>query len=210
MSRICPTILARTPDEFAAQIELLRPFARRVQVDLADGEFAAPATVNLNQIYCDDEWSVDLHLMFARPSEWTEAVVALKPDLVILHAEAEGDLLALFEHLHKFGIRVGVALLPGTSVAPARELIEIADYVLIFGGHLGYQGGSADLTQLEKVAQIKKINPRTEIGWDGGANAGNVAEIAAAGIDVINVGSAIIEAKNPAETYQKLQAAVKD
>jgi ribulose-phosphate 3-epimerase len=204
MIKVVPTITAVTPADYAREIAGL-DFALRLHVDITDGDFAPSRTVNLNQVYWDSDKIINLHLMLRRPSEWLHQIVALKPNLVILHAESEGDLLALAEHLHKFGIRVGVALLPETSVASARDLIEIADHVLIFGGHLGYQGGSADLTQLGKVAQIKKINPRAEIGWDGGANAGNVAEIAAAGIDVINVGSAISKAQSPREAYQTLK-----
>ena len=176
----------------------------RVQIDLTDGEFAKPKTINLNQIYWPMEWAVDLHLMFAEPTKWTEMIVSLNPRLVIIHAEAGGDLFGFIEHLHKFGIKVGVALLPETTVESVKELIKIADHILIFGGNLGSQGGTADLSQLEKVKQIRAVNPNIEIGWDGGANLENVAQIAKAGVDIINVGSAIQNAKNPAETFEQL------
>ncbi|MDR1197142.1 MAG: hypothetical protein LBL08_02625 [Candidatus Nomurabacteria bacterium] len=204
MSIICPTILAHTPAEFEAQIARLSPFAERVQIDLTDGDFAAPATLNLNQLYWPEGWAVDLHLMFRAPTQWTEALVALHPHLVIIHAEAEGDLPALVQHLQKFGIKTGVALLPDTSVDGARNLIKLCDHTLLFGGNLGAMGGTASLLGLAKLDKVLEINPKAEIGWDGGANLDNVAEIAAAGVDVINVGSAIAKAENPAEMYEKL------
>ena len=46
--------------------------------------------------------------------------------------------------------------------------------------------------------------PDIEIGWDGGANLSNVRALAHAGIDVINVGSAITQATDPAAMYQSL------
>jgi ribulose-phosphate 3-epimerase len=204
VSVICPTILAHTPDEFAAQSERLAPIADRVQIDLTDGEFASPKTVNLNQIYWPNDWTVDLHLMFREPAKWTEMLVSLSPHLVIVHAEADGDLLALAEHLHKFGIKVGVALLPDTTADVAKNFIKFCDHALIFGGHLGSQGGTADLSNLEKVNKVLAIKPDIEISWDGGANADNVAEISAAGVDVINVGAAIAQAEDPAGAYEKL------
>ena len=204
MSEICPTVTEYDAAGYAAQVELLASFASRVQIDLTDGIFAKPKTVSLNQVYWPSEWTVDLHLMFVSPAQWTEMIVSLKPSLVIIHAEAEGDLSAFIAHIQKFGIRVGVALLPDTSVEKVEELLSAVDHCLIFGGSLGSQGGTADLSQLSKVAEIRAINSNIEIGWDGGANAENVAEIASAGVDVINVGSAIKNAKNPAEIFQKL------
>ena len=204
MSLICPTIIAHTPDEFISQSDNIAPFAERVQIDIADGDFASPATINLNQVYYPDNWAVDLHLMLREPVKWIEAIVSLGPNLVIVHAEADGNLVGMIEHLRKFGIKAGIALLPKTTVESVRELVLVADHVLIFAGSLGEQGGMADLSQLEKVTQIRAIKPDIEIGWDGGANLGNIKEISMAGMDIINVGSAIQNAKNPVEAYQEL------
>jgi len=204
MIKIVPTITAFAPTDFTAAIAKLN-FALRLHIDISDGEFAPSQTVNLNQIYWDKEKIVDLHLMMKRPAEWLHQIVALAPDLVILHAEAE-NLLPIFDHLRKFNIKCGVALLPETMPEQASEIIKVADHVLIFGGHLGYQGGTANLKQLEKAEQIRAINPTVEIGWDGGANLDNVAEIAT-NVDVINVGAAIQEAENPKEMFEKLAKA---
>lgn len=205
MSQICPTITACSPEEYAAQIERIEKFASRVQIDITDGIFAQPATVNLNQVYAPESWQTDLHLMIQKPLAWLEAAIALSPNLVIFHAEADCDILALAEHLKKFNIKTGIALLPETSVTSVSDFLPKLDHVLIFAGKLGSQGGRADLAQLDKVAEIREIVPKIEIGWDGGVNLKNVAEIFSAGIDVINVGSAIQGAEDPAKIYDNLQ-----
>ena len=51
---------------------------------------------------------------------------------------------------------------------------------------------------------LKAVKSSLEIGWDGGANLSNVRAIAHAGVEVINVGSAITNADDPAEMYQAL------
>jgi ribulose-phosphate 3-epimerase len=206
MTVVVPTITATTPDDYARELARL-DFAPRLHIDIADGELAPNRTVNLNQIYWNEGKIIDLHLMIWRPTEWLHQIVALAPDLVILHAEIDEprvNLPKIFEHLRKFDIKCGLAILPETRTDDVREIIEIADHVLIFGGHLGYQGGTADLTQLAKVAQVRAINPRAEIAWDGGANLDNAAEVAAAGAKVINVGSAIAKTDNPAAAFEKL------
>lgn len=210
MSTIVPTITATTPSDYATALEKLA-FAPRLHIDITDGEFAPSRTINLNQVYWGEGKTIDLHLMLARPIEWLEMMVSLSPNLVILHTESDeprANLPRIFEHLRKFGIKCGVAILPDTRVENVREIIEIADHILIFGGHLGYQCGAADLNQLQKVAEIKAINPNAEIAWDGGANVENVAEIAAAGVGVINVGAAILKSDNPESAYQQLLEAI--
>lgn len=210
MSKVVPTITAADPSEYAYQLARLN-FAPRIHVDITDGDFAPSKTVNLNQVYWDRSEileQIDLHLMMRRPIEWLHQIVALAPDLVVLHAESDAaneNLPRIAEHLQKFGIGLGVAILPETSVESAHDLIKIASHVLVFGGHLGYQGGTADLSQLDKVAQIREINPSAEIAWDGGANLENIS--AMRDIDVINVGSAIMKTTDPEKSYRELVAA---
>ena len=75
---------------------------------------------------------------------------------------------------------------------------------MIFAGELGRQGGAIDMMQIEKVPLIRAIKPEIEVGWDGGANLSNIRALAHANIDVINVGSAITQAADPAAMYQSL------
>ena len=75
---------------------------------------------------------------------------------------------------------------------------------MIFAGELGSQGGAIDMMQTEKVPLIRNIKPEVEIGWDGGINLSNVRALAHDGIDVLNVGSAITRAEDPAAMYQSL------
>lgn len=203
MPIICPTITAYTPEEFAYQNDKVK-FAPRAQIDITDGVLAPSHTINLNQVYFNEGQTIDLHLMIQKPTEWLEMAIALHPNMIVVHAEAELDFVRVAEHIKKFGIKFGVAILPETTVEQVRDKIIISDHVLIFGGHLGYQGGQADLTQADKVKEIRQLSPGIEIGWDGGANESNVTELSQQGIDVINVGSAIMKSETPEETYKNL------
>jgi ribulose-phosphate 3-epimerase len=187
-------------------VERLQPFAERIHLDLMDGDFAPTRSINPAQAWWPENVTADIHLMYKRPLEHTETLVALGPNMVIIHAEAEGDKKEMMRHLQKLGIKAGVCLLKDTSVESAKELVEIADHVLLFSGDLGHFGGHADMKVLEKVPQVKAINPDVEIGWDGGANEQNVAELAKGGVGVINVGGAIQRASNPQDAYATLVA----
>ena len=211
MTIIAPTITTNDPAVYAGRLEDFLTFAPRIQIDITDGQFAPSQTINLNQVYWPPadkrECKIDLHLMLQRPIDWLDQIVAVVPDKVILHAESDdaGRMLPrIYEHLQRFGMQVGVALLPETQPAEAADIIRVVDSVLIFGGHLGYQGGVADLTQLGKIPAIQQINSTVTIEWDGGANLSNVSQIAAAGVDQINIGSAISGASDPAAAYRQL------
>ncbi len=205
---IVPTILSDNKQEYREQVERINAFTRRVQIDVADGTFAPNETLDITNVWWPKNWEADLHLMAAKPSEYVDTILKLSPSLCILHAEASEDLLPTFETLKNAGIKVGVGLLPSTYPGNVKHYIEAADHVLIFAGHLGVQGGQADMMQMEKIPLVRNMKPEVEIGWDGGANISNVRALAHADLDVINVGSAITLSPNPAETFQELVAEI--
>lgn len=207
MSIICPTVLAADADAYKAQFDTIEPFAKRVQIDLGDGLFTT-ATVPLEKVWWPKNVVADIHLMYKRPLEYVETLVSLAPSLVIVHAEAEGDLVGMLQHLQTCGISPGVALLQDTPVSKVEALLTVADHALIFSGSLGSFGGNADLAMLEKVEQIRTLRPDIEIGWDGGANETNVVRLVMGGVDVINVGGAIQQAKDPQTAYDTLVAKI--
>lgn len=206
MSIICPTVTdtQADPHEYGRQMEKIQGLSSRVQVDLMDGHFAPTRSINPIQAWWPEGILADIHLMFQRPLEHIETLVGLNPNLVIIHAEADGDLLGMIRHLQDCGIHAGVCLLKETTVKHAEDLIAASDHVLLFSGDLGRFGGMADLTVLDKVPEICAINPHIEIGWDGGANERNVRQLANGGVDVINVGGAIQKAADPKKAYATL------
>ena len=205
---IVPTILTDNKQEYRAQAEKINFFTRRVQIDVTDGKFAPTQTLDITNIWWPKNWEADLHLMVTNPSEHLDTILKLSPSLCILHAEASEDLLPTFQTLKDAGIKVGVALLPSTFPGNVKHYIDAADHVLIFAGQLGVQGSPADMMQMEKIPLVRNMKPELEIGWDGGANITNVRAIAHADVDIINVGSAIATADNPAAVFEELVAEI--
>jgi ribulose-phosphate 3-epimerase len=176
-----------------------------VQIDITDGEFA-PATIKLEDITTTPpNWLVDFHMMVNRPSDYVGKLVAMKPNLVVFHAEAAENILPALEALRKAGIKAGVALLPQSFPNDFASYLSAADHALIFAGSLGENGGVANLLQAEKVQLIKAIKPSLEIGWDGGANLKNVFMLNRAGVEVINVGDALRKAEDASGMYEALK-----
>lgn len=204
MALICPTILANTPEEFNTQIKRVIPFARRIQIDLADGQFTESKTIGLDKVWWPHGVQCDLHLMYKKPMEFLNEVIHLKPSLVIIHAEADVHHMHFAAELHKEGILAGLAILPDTPIVNTEQIMHSFDHVLIFGGHLGHFGGQADLSLLRKAQEAKSHHKSLEIGWDGGINDQNAKEIAEAGVDVLNVGGFIQNSADPASAFAQL------
>ena len=206
MSIVVPTVMTETVDDYKLAVDRITPFARRVHVDISDGEFAPTFLLSEGQLWWPQGWEVDIHAMVARPAEHLEQLIKLKPSMVILHAESEGNILEYMAQLKGAGVKAGVALLKPTVPSTVAEAIKEADHVMIFSGDLGNFGGTASMMQLEKVRLVKAINPKVEIGWDGGVSTDNAYTLTQGGVDVLNVGGAIALAENPGEAYQAIVA----
>lgn len=208
MPVIAPTVTATSPEEFKQEMEQIESFATRVHIDLADGHFAPTTLINPAQVWWPDGMRADIHVMYERPEEILNTLISLNPDLIVLHAEAEGDLAGMIEQLKEMEFKTGIALLKETSVESANGLVEMVDHILIFSGDLGYHGGQVEFSLLEKVNAAKEINPTAEFGWDGGISDSNAKQLVEGGIEVLNSGGFIQKADDPAAAYSKLNSAL--
>ncbi len=206
MATICPCVTPVDSNQYQQQLERVEPFAKRIHLDFMDGQLAPTQSPGLDEITFPKGIKVDLHLMYQNPSRHMREIVALKPHLVIVHAEADGDFVTFSKIVHKMGMKVGVALLPETPASAIKPALDFIDHVMIFSGDLGHFGGTADLDLLIKAQAIKHLKHNLEIGWDGGINDTNVHLLAAGGIDVLNVGGFIQKASNPSAAYAKLKS----
>ena len=191
MPIIVPTITTSDPNVFATNLTKFSTFAKRIQIDASDGSFAPTNLVPLTALQptqFPQGVTIDIHLMSARPSEHLPAILAL----------------AVFAQLKQAGIKTGIAFIKTTFPGRVRELVASCDHAMVFAGTLGSQGGAIDLLQTEKIPLLRAIKPELEIGWDGGANLSNIRALAHSDLDVINVGSAISQASDPAAMYQSL------
>lgn len=205
MPVIAPTVTAYDPHEYRAQMERIKPFAKRVHIDLMDGEFAPTKSPSLRQVWWPEGITADIHLMYQRPMEHLKELIHLHPHLVVVHNEATVHHMHFAAELHKEGIKTGLAVLADTPIEWAYQIMHSFDHVLVFSGHLGYHGGEADLDLLDKVRKIREHHPEAEIGWDGGINDQNAPDLIKAGVNVLNVGGFVQQADDPLAQYRLLE-----
>ncbi len=202
---ITPAILAENAAQYKEQVDRITGFAERVHIDISDGEFAPTLTVSIPELWAPEGWMVDIHAMVDKLDDYIPKLIALRPNMIIVHAEAKGDVQTTLTQIRQAGINAGLALLRSTVPRTVEEMIKLADHVMIFSGELGRFGGNASLMQLEKIRLIKSINPGVEIGWDGGVSIDNAYSLVQGGVNVLNVGGVIQKASDPHAIFSKLQ-----
>jgi len=205
MAIICPTVTATSKEDYDEQLHRAVALAKRIHIDLMDGEFAPTKSLSIEEIWWPAGVGVDLHVMYKHPQALLAMILKLHPRLVIIHAEAEGDFEDFAAKLKTAGIKIGVALLASTPVVQIESVLSQLNHVLIFSGNLGYFGGQADFALLQKAENIKQDHPYLEIGWDGGINDQNITQLIAGGVDVLNTGGFIQKSNNPAHAYATLK-----
>lgn len=204
MPVICPSITAPNQEIYQQQIDKIVHLAHRIQIDLTDGRFSKGADIEPEDAWWPVGFKADFHLMYHNPISAIKTILAHKPNLIIVHAEAKGSFTEVAGLCRKRGVKVGVALLPDTSVDSILPAINRIDHVLIFSGNLGEYGGHADLSLLGKAKILKQARRDIEIGWDGGVTTQNVSELIFGGVDVLNVGGFIQNAQDPAQAFHTL------
>lgn len=206
MASVAPTILAQDPEDYAERINRVKPFARRLHIDICDGVFIDTKTVGLTQVYDIDGVPFDLHLMMNHPEGQIENIVALSPELVIVHYEADGDRDSLFKQLRQLDIKVGLAINPETTIEQVADTLQSLDHLLIFTGRLGHNGGEFRIDCLDKIAAARAINPNLEIGVDGGVNQETARKAIEAGANLLDCGSFIHDSPDPEIAYIAVEA----
>jgi len=126
---------------------------------------------------------------------------------ITIHSEATEDLLGDLMELKKLNVKCGVSIKPGTPLEKIKYVLDIVDLILIMGVEPGFGGQSLILETLDKVSQLVALrtnNRKYLISIDGGVKTENIKLIKEKGIDVVVVGSAFFNSKNPVKLVKDL------
>ena len=106
-SVIAPAILAENVEQYKDQVDKITGLVERVHIDISDGEFAPTLTVGISELWAPEGWMIDIHAMVNDVAEYVPKLIALRPHMIIIHAEATGDVktaLMIFSgELGRFG-----------------------------------------------------------------------------------------------------------
>ena len=199
--KIAPSILsadfARLGEEVAAICEAGCDY---VHVDVMDGHFVPNITIGpdvVKAIKPHASRPLDVHLMIAPVDPYITAFAEAGADIITFHPEAGPHPHRTAQAIRAAGCRVGVSLNPGTPLAALDQLLDLVDLVLVMSVNPGFGGQSFITSQLEKISQLRQLIDASgrdiELEVDGGVNRETVAQVIAAGANVLVAGTATFE-----------------
>lgn len=212
---IAPSILsadfARLGEEIGA---VERGGAGVLHVDVMDGHFVPNITIGLpvvKSLAAATRLPIDAHLMISEPGRYAEQFVAAGAKMVSVHVEADAHLHRTLMAIKSSGAQAGVAVNPATPLSDIEEALRFADYILIMSVNPGFGGQRFISPALEKVRRLRRMiddqGLKTRIEIDGGIDLNNVAEVVAAGAEILVAGSAIFGVADPEEATRLMREA---
>jgi len=175
-----------------------------VHLDVMDGSFVPNLTFGskmISDLRSITDLQFDTHLMVNHPETFIESFAQAGADIITVHAEATVHLHRLLIKIRDLDKKVGVSIVPSTSISAIREILPMVDLVLIMTVNPGYGGQNIIHTCLDKVAELKKIKTGEGFAFlievDGGINADTYQLAVSAGADVLVFGTAFFESADP-------------
>jgi ribulose-phosphate 3-epimerase len=212
MVEIAPSILSADFRRLGEQIATVeKAGASYIHVDVMDGHFTPNLTVGpfiVEWVRKATKLPIDAHLMIENPDNFIGAFARAGANMISVHPEATYHLDRTLNHIRQAGCQAGVVLNPATPLAMIEEVVAEVDYVLLMSVNPGFGGQKFIPSSLDKLRRLRnlirlKASPaRIEI--DGGVGPNNVAEVVAAGAEILVAGSAVFGAENPAEALKEL------
>ena len=215
MIEIAPSILSANFSKLGEEIATVeKAGASLLHVDVMDGRFVPNITVGLPVVKAISRATrlpIDAHLMIVEPGRYAEQFVEAGAQMVSIHIEADPHAHRTLSAIREAGGLAGIAINPATSLSALDEVLKFADYVLLMSVNPGFGGQKFIGASLEKLRRLRKMiderGLKTRIEIDGGIDADNIADIAAAGAEIIVSGSAIFAADDPAVALRQLREA---
>jgi ribulose-phosphate 3-epimerase len=215
MIEIAPSILsadfARLGEEIAS---VERGGASLLHCDVMDGHFVPNITIGLPVIKSlrrATRLPLDAHLMVSEPGLYAEQFAEAGARMVSVHVEADAHLHRTLAAIKAKGAAAGVAINPATPLVALEEALPYADFILLMSVNPGFGGQKFIQTSLDKLRRLRLMiegrGLKTRIEIDGGIDATNVSEIAAAGADIVVAGTAVFGADDPARAVRELRDA---
>ncbi|MDY4040638.1 MAG: ribulose-phosphate 3-epimerase [Collinsella sp.] len=209
--KIAPSILSADMAHLARDLERIAN-ADYIHFDVMDGHFTGNLTFGadiLRAVKRVSDVPCDVHMMVTDPDHMADWFLDAGADIVTVHWEASTHLNRTLAHIRDRGAAAGVVLNPATPVSLLEAVIEDVDMVLLmsvnpgFGGQRFIPGTLAKIRELRALANRHGVAPMIEV--DGGISSRNVAEVVAAGADVIVAGSAVFGAADPTAEVELLR-----
>jgi len=209
--KIVPAILTHSLVSIQEKIGSIERYGDMLQIDVMDSIFVPNKTLGIEVIKAiKTKLPLDLHLMVQEPSQdfihsLATANKKIKISSITVHYEACKDIKNTISFIKKENIKACVAINPKTPLSAIKNILKDISMVLIMTVEPGFGGQSFIPGPLEKVSELRKLNPKMDIEVDGGINEKTALLARKAGANVLVVNSYLWNSKDRKGAIERLR-----
>ena len=187
---VAPWLLAADFSKLREEIQEVESYgAEYLHLDVMDGNFVPNISFGapvISSIRKHSNLVFDVHLMVENPDRFIKDMVDAGADV---HAEATKHLNRTIQLIKSYGKKVGVALNPSTPLDVIKYDLKDIDMVLIMTVNPGFGGQAFIEGMLQKIRDLRSIDPNIDIQVDGGINDKTSKLVKEAGANILVAGS---------------------
>ena len=209
--KVAPSILAADPLNMERDVQrMIDAGTDWLHVDIMDAHFVpnlsfSPAlTAALHKRF--PGLPLDVHLMMDNPEKYIDVFIDAGASVLTIHAEIDGDVAAMLDHVRSRGVKAGLSVKPGTPAEAIRHLLPHADMVLVMTVEPGFGGQKFNADMLNKLDDLRQMGYTGLLEADGGVSMGNIAALREHGLDVAVMGTAMFRSADPRADMDAIHA----
>lgn len=212
-----PIVPAIIPQNLSSLLDISQhySFVHELHVDVVDGEFVEniswpyrPGGTPADVTDLLDAFCIEVDLMTSNPIAAAQAWESVGADMLVFHVESlpVESFCAFVTHTTT---TVGVSMHGDTPLDTFFDYALHADYVQLMGiSEIGAQGQAFDDEVFDRIKAVQDRFPNLLISVDGSVNEATIADLAAAGVGRLIVGSAIAGVADKEAAYKSLQGLI--
>lgn len=208
---ILPGILEKEWSDIEKKIEVVRPFAKAIHVDLLDGKFAPNTTFIDPSPFkkFSHEIFFEVHMMVDNPIQYLQSFADAGFKRFLGHVEKMPDQVEFVAKAQILG-EVGLAIDGKTPVEAIKVPFDDLDCLLVMTINAGFSGQTFMPEHLEKVKSLRSkiTNQFFPIEVDGGVNDQTIVQAKEAGVSRFVATSFLFKDENPQKQFQVLSNCV--
>jgi len=205
--KLAPSILSADFGRLNEEIASVEEFVDVIHVDVMDGHFVPNITLGAPVVkFIKSKLPLDVHLMIENPEKFVKDFAEAGAVRIIVHSEACGEnLRSVLMMIKSFGCECGVSIKPGTSIDAVKDVLDLADEILVMTVEPGFGGQSFMVDMVPKIQALRSLGYSGDIGVDGGINDKTAPVCIDAGANLLISGSYFFKATDKKEAAEKIK-----